>query len=487
MKSLKTLLEAIETKELKGNVDISIGSIVTDSRRAGKGDLFVAICGVNVDGHRFIPDVIAAGVSCVMVERLPEVIDSSVTYIQVPDTSIALGFLASQWYDNPSRQLKLVGITGTNGKTTTATLLYEMTRRLGYPTGLLSTVANYVDGRVVAATHTTPDSLSLNALLADMVAAGCEYAFMEVSSHAAHQHRISGLHFTGGVFTNLTRDHLDYHKTVPAYIAAKKSFFDLLPSTAWALVNVDDRNGMVMLQNTRAGRYTYALHSDADYRGRVIENRLDGMLLQINGTQVETLFSGLFNAYNLTAVAGAAMLLGLSREEVMVTLSSLVPVAGRFQTLRASTGLTAIVDYAHTPDAVVNLLTTVRDVIGSDRAIITVIGAGGNRDSGKRPIMGQEAARLSDRVILTSDNPRDEDPATIINQMKEGITSPAKLATTLSIADRAEAIKTAIALARPVDVVVVAGKGHETYQEIAGVRHHFDDSEVITQQFNQLT
>ena len=487
MRTISTLLENLEVKKIIGSLDISVNAIVTDSRRVKAGDLFVAVCGVNVDSHRFLPEVISAGVSAVVVEQLPERLDNNVTYIVVDNSLIALGYLASGWYGTPSGRLKLVGVTGTNGKTTTATLLYELFRHLGYKTGLLSTVANYVDNRVVASTHTTPDSLQLNALLAEMVEAGCEYAFMEVSSHAAHQHRIAGLHFDGGIFTNLTRDHLDYHKTVPAYIAAKKSFFDQLPATAWALVNADDRNGSVMLQNTQAGRHTYALRSDADYRGRVIENRLDGMLLQINGTQVETLFSGLFNAYNLTAVAGAAILLGVPREEVMVSLSSLVPVAGRFETLRAPSGQkTAIVDYAHTPDAVVNLLTTIRDVIGADRAIITVIGAGGNRDAGKRPIMGREAARLSDRVILTSDNPRDENPNDIINQMREGITDESQRAATIAIVDRAEAIKTAIALAGPNDVVVVAGKGHETYQEIAGKRHHFDDREIINNQFKML-
>ncbi len=484
---LSDLLQAIEIKEIIGSDDIDIRAIATDSRRVVAGDLFVAQRGVSVDSHRFIADVVKAGAAAVVCEQLPAMMANSATYIVVANSAVALGYLASASQGNPSRRLQLVGVTGTNGKTTTATLLYEMARLSGHRAGLLSTVANYVDGRKVPSTHTTPDPLSLNALLRQMVDAGCEYAFMEVSSHAAAQHRVAGLHFTGAIFTNLTRDHLDYHKTVAAYIAAKKSFFDNLPSTAWALINNDDRNGMVMVQNTRAKVYTYALTREADYHAKLVENRLDGMTLSLNGCQVETLFTGRFNAYNLAAVAGAGMLLGWGKETVLTALSALHPVDGRFQTLRSPRGgLTAIVDYAHTPDAVVNLLTTVRDVAGSSRSVITVIGAGGNRDAGKRPVMGREAARLSDRLILTSDNPRDEDPAAIIAQMKEGITDSDDAAATLCITDRAEAIKTAIALAREGDVIVVAGKGHETYQEIAGVKHHFDDREIINNIFQNL-
>lgn len=483
---LSNLLSSIETKEIIGPDDIDVRTIRTDSRTVGAGDLFVAVRGVNVDSHRFINDVVDAGAAAVVCEKLPASPESRVTYVVVPDSSVALGWLASAFHGHPSRSLKLVGVTGTNGKTTTATLLYEMARQLGFRAGLLSTVANYIDSRVVPSTHTTPDPLSLNELLAGMVEAGCDYAFMEVSSHSAAQHRIAGLEFDGGIFTNLTRDHLDYHKTVDAYIAAKKSFFDNLSPRGWALTNIDDRNGKVMVQNTPARVYTYALTREADFHARLVENRLDGMLLSINGHQVETMFTGRFNAYNLTAVAAAGLLLGWERTEVLTALSALEPVAGRFQTFRAPNGVTAVVDYAHTPDAVVNLLTAVRDVIGTGRQIVTVIGAGGNRDKGKRPIMGAQAARLSDRLILTSDNPRDEKPEEIIAQMREGITGAEALASTIAITDRAEAIKTAVALAAAGDVVVVAGKGHETYQEIAGVKHHFDDREVIAEIFKNI-
>lgn len=485
MKSLSDLLAAIKVEEIIGSDNKVITSLECDSRRIKRGSLFVAIRGYNVDGHKFIPLVALAGAAAIVCEEFPERLESDITYIKVANTSIALGFLASQWWGNPSRKLKLVGVTGTNGKTTTATLIYELARLRGHKAGLLSTVCNYVDNKAYATEQTTPDPLTLNELLHKMVVAGCTYAAMEVSSHAAHQHRIAGLEFAGGVFSNLTRDHLDYHKTVDAYLAAKKSFFDGLPSTAFALTNIDDKTGLVMLQNTKAKRYTYSLRQDADFMGRVIESRLDGTLMSFNGTEVEVLFTGRFNAYNLTAVYGAASLLGWNDEQLPIDMSRLIPVSGRFQTFRAPNGVMAVVDYAHTPDAVVNVLQAIREVVGHDGLICTVVGAGGNRDTGKRPIMAREAARLSSRVILTSDNPRDEDPAEIIHQMEAGLDDDARRRT-LSIADRREAIRAAILTAKPNEVVLIAGKGHETYQEINGVKHHFDDREVVAEVFESL-
>ena len=482
---LSQLLSAITVEEVIGNEEVEITSLECDSRKISLGSLFVAVRGVNVDGHRFIPIVTVGGVAAIVCEELPERLESTVTYVKVANSSVALGFLASQWYGNPSRQLQLVGVTGTNGKTTTATLIYEMARLEGFKAGLLSTVVNYIDTEAVHAEQTTPDPLTLTRLLRQMVDAGCRYAAMEVSSHAAHQHRIAGLHFAGGVFTNLTRDHLDYHKTVDAYLAAKKSFFDNLPSTAFALTNADDKAGEVMLQNTDARRYTYSLRTRADFTGRIVESRLDGTLLSFNGHEVEVLFTGRFNAYNLTAVYGASLLLGWDPERVLVDMSRLVPVAGRFQPFRSADGVTAIVDYAHTPDALVNVLSTIRDIVGAKGKIITVVGAGGNRDKGKRPIMAREAALRSDRLILTSDNPRDEEPEAIIADMREGLDARA-LASTLCITDRREAIRTAVSLARSGDVVLVAGKGHEDYQEIRGVKHHFDDREVVQEALSQI-
>ena len=482
---LSQLLSAITVEEVIGNEEVEITSLECDSRKISLGSLFVAVRGVNVDGHRFIPIVTVGGVAAIVCEELPERLESTVTYVKVANSSVALGFLASQWYGNPSRQLQLVGVTGTNGKTTTATLIYEMARLEGFKAGLLSTVVNYIDTEAVHAEQTTPDPLTLNRLLRQMVDAGCRYAAMEVSSHAAHQHRIAGLHFAGGGFTNLTRDHLDYHKTVDAYLAAKKSFFDNLPSTAFALTNADDKAGEVMLQNTDARRYTYSLRTRADFTGRIVESRLDGTLLSFNGHEVEVLFTGRFNAYNLTAVYGASLLLGWDPERVLVDMSRLVPVAGRFQPFRSADGVTAIVDYAHTPDALVNVLSTIRDIVGAKGKIITVVGAGGNRDKGKRPIMAREAALRSDRLILTSDNPRDEEPEAIIADMREGLDARA-LASTLCITDRREAIRTAVSLARSGDVVLVAGKGHEDYQEIRGVKHHFDDREVVQEALSQI-
>lgn len=482
MKSLTTLLSSILVEEIIGSDDKVITDVVSDSRKVTTGSLFVAVRGTNVDGHSFIPLLQYSGVAAIVCEEFPEFLETSITYIKVSDSAVALGYLASEWWDNPSRKLKLVGVTGTNGKTTTATLIYEMARLMGYKAGLLSTVCNYIETEAVPTNQTTPDPLTINALLHRMVEAGCSYASMEVSSHAAHQHRIAGLHFAGGIFSNLTRDHLDYHKTVEAYLAAKKSFFDGLPASAFALTNLDDKVGEVMLQNTDARRYTYSLRTRADFTGRVIESRLDGTTMSFNGREVEVLFTGKFNAYNLTAVYGASVLLGWDNEEILVNMSRLVPVAGRFQAFHSPKGYTAIVDYAHTPDAVVNVLQAIREVVGNRGSIITVVGAGGNRDKGKRPIMAKEASLRSDRLILTSDNPRDEDPAEILRDMEAGLDIEGKKKT-LSIVDRREAIRTAGALAGAGDVILIAGKGHEDYQEIKGVKHHFDDREVVKELF----
>lgn len=484
MKSLSDLLSAIEVEQIIGSDSKEITSLECDSRKIKLGSLFVAVRGYNVDGHKFIPLVTLAGAAAIVCEELPERLESNVTYIKVTNSAVALGFLASQWWGNPSRKLHLVGVTGTNGKTTTATLIYEMARMMGYKAGLLSTVCNYIDSEAVPTNQTTPDPLTLNELLHRMVVAGCTYAAMEVSSHAAHQHRIAGLKFVGGVFTNLTRDHLDYHKTVEAYLSAKKSFFDNLSSDAFALTNIDDKVGLVMLQNCDAKRRTYSLRANADFMGRVIESRLDGTLMSFNGHEVETLFTGRYNAYNLTAVYGTATMLGWDAEKILVDMSRLVPVAGRFQTIHSPAGVTAVVDYAHTPDAVVNVLQAIREVTGHDHNIITVVGAGGNRDKGKRPIMAREAAMRSDRVVLTSDNPRDEEPEEILREMEAGLDTPELRANVLSITDRKEAIRTAVMLAKAGDVVLIAGKGHENYQEVKGVKHHFDDCEVVKEIFD---
>lgn len=475
---LSNLLEGINTIEVIGDTGKFITDLQSDSRKAIKDGMFVAVRGVTTDGHKYIPVVASTHVGAIVCEQLPPALEKGITYIRVLDSSEALGKLASNWFGNPSSKLKLVGVTGTNGKTTTATLLYEMAKLEGFKAGLLSTVCNYVMDTPVPTTHTTPDPITLNELLARMVDAGCDYAFMEVSSHAAHQHRIAGLRFAGAVFSNLTRDHLDYHGTVENYMNAKKMFFDMLPADAFALVNIDDKAGRYMVQNTRARVSTYSLRSDADFRCRVLETRLDGTLLSINNRDVEVAFTGRFNAYNLTAVYGASILIGWNPEEVIVNMSRLVPVAGRFQTLRSPEGVTAIVDYAHTPDALVNVLDTIRDIVGAAGEITTVVGAGGNRDHGKRPMMAREAACRSDLLILTSDNPRDEDPEAIIADMKAGLT-PNELRRTICIPDRREAIRTAMRMTKPGSVVLVAGKGHETYQEVKGVRSHFDDREEV--------
>lgn len=475
---LNQLLADIDVLEIIGDTDKNISSLESDSRKAEKDGLFVAVKGVTTDGHKYIPVVTSNHVAAVVCEEMPSSLDKGVTYIKVADSAKALGYLASAWFGHPSRHLTLVGVTGTNGKTTTATLLYEMARLQGFKAGLLSTVCNYIGDRRVPSTHTTPDPINLNRLLAEMVDNGCEYAFMEVSSHSTQQQRVAGLSFAGGVFSNLTRDHLDYHGTVDNYMRAKKAFFDMLDSNAFALINEDDKSGRFMVQNTKAKVYTYSLRGDADFRGKVIETRLDGTLLSLNGHEVEVMFTGRFNAYNLTAVYGASILCGFDPEEVLVNMSKLVPVAGRFQPFMSPSGVAAIVDYAHTPDALINVLDTIRDIVGNKGSIITVVGAGGNRDSGKRPMMAQEASCRSDILILTSDNPRFEDPVEIIKEMAAGL-SPEELKRTLTIVDRREAINKAIELAGPGSVVLVAGKGHEPYQEVCGVRHHFDDAEEV--------
>lgn len=475
---LSNLISELQPLEIIGELDKNITSLESDSRKVERNGMFVAVRGVTTDGHRYIPVVASNHVAAIVCEDLPSTFEKGITYIKVSDSAEALGKLASAWYGHPSRKLKLVGVTGTNGKTTTATLLYEMARMEGFKAGLLSTVCNYINDRVEQSTHTTPDPLNLNHLLSEMVNVGCEYAFMEVSSHATSQKRVAGLVFAGGIFTNITRDHLDYHGTVDNYMKAKKAFFDMLPADAFALTNADDKSGKFMVQNTKAHVYTYSLRTDADFRGKVIETRLDGTLMTLNGRELEVRFTGRFNAYNLTDVYGASILLGFDPEEVLVNMSRLVPVAGRFQPFMSADGVAAIVDYAHTPDALVNVLDTIRDIVGSEGFVTTVVGAGGNRDQGKRPLMAQETACRSDRIILTSDNPRDEVPEEIIAAMKAGLNAE-ELKRTECITDRREAIKKAIAEAKPGSVVLVAGKGHETYQEIKGVRHHFDDSEEV--------
>jgi len=486
MKILSQLLASIQPIQVVGDTHIEVTDVINDSRKAAPGVLFVAVKGVAVDAHRFIDDVVDKGASAIVCQQLPEKLNPNVTYIQVENSFQALSHLADEWFDHPSSQLSLVGVTGTNGKTTTATLLYEMARLMGYKAGLLSTVENIVDTIRTPAKQTTPDHLELNRLLHEMVKAGCQYAFMEVSSHACVQGRIEGIRFAGGIFTNLTRDHMDFHKTVDNYIAAKKMFFDALPKGAFALVNADDKVGEVMLQNTRADKYRYSLRTLTDFKGRIVESRLDGTSLELNGNQVEVLFTGRFNAYNLLSVYGASLLLGFDPQQVLVKMSMLEPVAGRFQTMRSNRGYTAIVDYAHTPDALVNVLDTIREVVGTSGHIITVCGCGGDRDAGKRPIMAREAAVRSDRIVLTSDNPRTEDPEEILRQMEVGLPDD-KRPVTLTITDRRQAIRTACQLAQPGDVVLIAGKGHEDYQEINHVKHHFDDREEVLEVFAHET
>lgn len=462
--------------------DECLTGLTDDSRRVVPGSMFVAVRGTQVDGHAYIDRATAAGARAIVCEQAPAVLSPRVTYIIVPDSSVALGLMGSRWYGDPSRRLTLVGVTGTNGKTTVATLLYEAAVDAGLEAGLLSTVENRIGDLRLEADHTTPAPLEIQRLMALMVENRVDFCAMEVSSHAAAQHRIAGLDFDGAIFTNLTRDHLDYHKTFANYLAAKKSFFDGLKPGAWALVNLDDRNGEVMLQNTRAARHTYSLRVHADFRGRVVEESLAGMTLELNGRQVDTMFMGRFNASNLTAVYGALRLLGRTDDEALLTLSRLRPVCGRFQPVVSEDGVVAIVDYAHTPDALVNVLDTILEIKKPEAQTITVCGAGGDRDRGKRPIMAADAARRSDRVILTSDNPRSEDPQAIIDEMMAGLDAEG-MSRTLGIPDRRTAIRTASMLARPGDVILIAGKGHETYQIVGTVKHHFDDHEEIAAAF----
>lgn len=481
---LRTLISALDTPQVVGVDQLEIGQIVSDSRRVVPGSLFVAVRGVAVDGHQYIASAIEKGAVAIVCEEYPKELADKATFVVVKDSAYALGLLLSKSYGDPSQKLKLVGVTGTNGKTTIATVLYELFRRLGYKVGLLSTVCNYIDGEAIPTDHTTPDPITLHALIARMVEAGCTYAFMEVSSHSIDQRRISGLDFDGGIFTNLTRDHLDYHKTVENYLKAKKKFFDELPAKAFALTNLDDKSGMVMLQNTQAKKLTYSLRTVADFKGKILESHFEGTDLLINDKEVTVRFVGRFNAYNLLAVYGAAVSLEADPDEVLVALSAMHPVSGRFETIHSPEGFTAIVDYAHTPDALTNVLNSIHEVLEGKGRIITVVGAGGNRDKGKRPLMAKEAARLSDQVILTSDNPRFEEPDAIIQDMVAGLTK-ADLERTLCITDRAQAIKTATMLAKRGDVILVAGKGHEDYQEVKGVKHHFDDREQLRKLFHK--
>ena len=482
---LSKLLKYVKPIAIIGDADVEIQGVNIDSRKIEGGHLFVAIKGTQTDGHRFIPKALELGATAVLCEDMPETCQEGVTYVQVPSTEDAVGPVATVFYGEPSQTLKLVGVTGTNGKTTIATLLYNMFRKFGHKCGLLSTVCNYIEGEPIPADHTTPDPIELNKLLHQMVEAGCEYAFMECSSHAIAQKRIGGLKFTGGLFTNLTRDHLDYHKTFENYRDAKKAFFDELPKDAFAITNVDDKNGQVMVQNCKAQIKTYSIRQMADFRARIIECHFEGMYLEINGREVGVQFIGKFNVSNLLAVYGAAVMMGKRPEDVLVVLSTLKSVAGRLEPIRSQEGVTAIVDYAHTPDALENVLNAIHEVLdGKQGKVITVCGAGGNRDKGKRPLMAQEAVKQSDRVIITSDNPRFEEPQDIINDMLAGLTAQ-QMKKVISIADRREAIKTATMLAQKGDVILIAGKGHEDYQEIKGVKHHFDDREVVKEIFNQ--
>lgn len=476
--TLSELIKNIDTVNITGSTDIEIKGVDIDSRRVAEGHLFVAMKGTQVDGHTFIGKAVAQGATAILCEDMPAEVAEGVTYVQVSSTEDAVGKVATQFYGDPSRKLKLVGVTGTNGKTTIATLLYNMFRKLGYKCGLLSTVCNYIEEEKIPADHTTPDPIELNALLSRMVDAGCEYAFMECSSHAIAQKRIGGLNFTGGIFTNLTRDHLDYHKTFENYRDAKKAFFDGLPKTAFAITNADDKNGMVMVQNTKAKVKTYSVRSMADFKAKILECHFGGMYLEIDGREVGVQFIGKFNVSNLLAVYGAAVMLGQSPENILIAMSTLKSVSGRLDPVHSPLGYTAIVDYAHTPDALENVLKAIHEVLNGKGNVITVCGAGGNRDKGKRPIMAQEAVKQSDKVIITSDNPRFEDPQDIINDMLAGLT-PQQMTKVVSIVDRKEAIRTACMLAQKGDVILVAGKGHEDYQEIKGVKHHFDDKEII--------
>ncbi len=482
---LSEIISNLKVLQTIGDTERNIEGINIDSRLIKENHLFVAIKGTVADGHNYINKAVELGAKAILCEDIPAEKTEGITYIQVESTEDAVGKCATTFYGNPTSKLKLIGVTGTNGKTTIATLLYNMFRKMGYKVGLVSTVCNYIDDVAVPTDHTTPDPITLNALLGRMADEGCAYAFMEVSSHSVAQKRIGGLKFAGGIFTNLTRDHLDYHKTVENYRNAKKGFFDSLDKDAFAVTNLDDKNGMFMVQNTKATVKTYSTRTIADFKANIIEQHFEGMYLDINGKEVGVNFTGKFNVSNLLAVYGAAIMLGKKPEDVLLILSTLKPVSGRFETLHSPNGYTAIVDYAHTPDALVNVLESIEEVMKSSKKgqIITVCGAGGNRDKGKRPIMAQEAANHSDKVIITSDNPRFEEPQDIINDMLAGL-SIEQMKKVISIVDRKEAIRTACMMAQPDDVILIAGKGHENYQDVKGVKHHFDDKEVVTEIFN---
>lgn len=479
---LKELLKDIHVIAIVGSEDVEITDVNIDSRRIKDGHLFIAMKGTQVDGHKFVPKAIELGAKAVMCEDMPEEKAEGVTYVQVESTEDVVGKVATTFHGNPSTKLKLVGVTGTNGKTTIATLLYNMFTKMGHKCGLLSTVCNYIIDEAIPADHTTPDPIELNRLLDRMVQAGCEYAFMECSSHAIAQKRIGGLTFAGGIFTNLTRDHLDYHKTFENYRNAKKAFFDSLPKTAFAITNADDKNGMVMVQNTKATVKTYSIRTVADFKARIIECHFEGMYLEMDGHEVGVQFIGKFNVSNLLAVYAAAVMLGKSPEDVLVVMSTLHSVSGRLEPIHSPEGYTAVVDYAHTPDALENVLNAIHEVLDGKGHVITVCGAGGNRDKGKRPLMAQEAVKQSDKVIITSDNPRFEEPQDIINDMLAGLNAQ-QMKKVISIVDRREAIRTACMMAQKGDVILIAGKGHENYQEIKGVKHHFDDHEVVKECF----
>jgi UDP-N-acetylmuramoyl-L-alanyl-D-glutamate--2,6-diaminopimelate ligase len=479
---LSELLKNVKPLSIIGSAEVDMTGVNIDSRRVESGHLFVAIAGTQTDGHKYIPKAIELGAKAILCEQLPEDKAEGVTYVQVSSTEDCVGEVATQFYGDPSRKLTLVGVTGTNGKTTIATLLYNMFRQFGHKCGLLSTVCNYIEGEAIPTDHTTPDPIELNQLLARMVEAGCEYAFMECSSHAIAQKRIGGLKFKGGLFTNLTRDHLDYHKTFENYRDAKKAFFDGLSKDAFAITNADDKNGLFMVQNTKAQVKTYSTRTMADFKARIIECHFEGMYLDIDGREVGVQFIGKFNVSNLLAVYGAAIMLGKKPEDILVILSTLKSVNGRLEPLRSPEGFTAIVDYAHTPDALENVLNAIHEVLDGKGKVITVCGAGGNRDKGKRPLMAQEAVKQSDKVIITSDNPRFEEPQDIINDMLAGLDRK-QMKKVVSIVDRKEAIRTACMMAEKGDVILIAGKGHEDYQEIKGVKHHFDDKEVVREIF----
>lgn len=485
MTALKDILYKVAIEAVKGTTDVSVGKIEFDSRKIESDDVFVAIKGTVSDGHDFIEKAIGLGAIAVVCEVLPETTHDGITYVQVADTSLALAYMSANYYGDPSAKLKLVGVTGTNGKTTIASLLYQMFKKAGYKVGLLSTVKILVDNKEYKATHTTPDSLTINYYMNEMVEEGCDYCFMEVSSHGIHQKRTEGLHFTGGVFTNLSHDHLDYHPTFAEYRDVKKSFFDNLPKTAFAITNVDDKNGPVMLQNTKAKKRTYALKTYADYRAQILENQLSGLLLKVNEQEVWVRLIGSFNAYNLLAIYGVAIELGIESQEALRLLSELESVSGRFQYIVSAGNITAIVDYAHTPDALENVLKTIEDIRTKNEQLITVVGCGGDRDTTKRPIMANIASTMSDKAIFTSDNPRSEKPEAIIEDMEKGV-EPQNYKKTVSIVDRKQAIKTACQLAQPNDIILIAGKGHETYQEIQGVRHDFDDMKTVKELLEQL-